>query len=332
MTRLWEKLPDDCEKCRALRDAELKANPQHARTTRIQYRAWMRRYRWARAQKWCRDLQGYLDRLTTVERLNPKTVRQALNALKFYHEQVLGVEIPPNSLNVPGINRNRNHVNFLNRDEAIALLSRLRGMPLLQARFLLGTGSRITAMLTLRLKDIDLEKGSVCFHFDKGKKTRTVRMPDSLIPDFRLHVANVIKQWESDHAAGIIAPVDDVSLRRKLGNKTLGTLPWYWLFPSARIRGLDRWHATDRGLEKAIKKAAEEAKIMKRVSPHTLRHTNATFLLERGENVHRIQEHLGHTHLETTEIYLHSTAQEALRSPLDDLPCLPNTTPFRKTA
>lgn len=315
-----ERLPDDREKCLELRAAQLEKG--HGRNTRRSYRGWMRRYRWARARKECRDLQGFLSRLTTEERVNPKTVRQALNALKFYHEQVLGIEIPPNSLTVPKVNRNRNHPNFLNRSEAVELLRRLRGTAALQAKLLIGTGSRINAMLTLRLKDLDLEMGTVCFRFDKGGKSRTVKLPDSLIPDLRLHVEGVVRQWEEDQVRGIITPVPDESLRRKLGDKTFASLPWYWLFPSRAVRGLERWHATDRGLEKAIKKAAAEAKIMKRVSPHTLRHTNATFLLERGESVRRIQEHLGHTHLETTEIYLHSTAREGLRSPLDDLPVI----------
>lgn len=56
---------------------------------------------------------------------------------------------------------------------------------------------------------------------------------------------------------------------------------------------------------------------MKRVSPHVFRHSNATALLERGENIRTIQEHLGHTHLETTEIYTHARGSESLISPLD---------------
>lgn len=318
MTAPPSQLPDDGEKCRALRDAQLKAG--HCRNTRNQYQSWMRRYRQGRAAKTFRNLQGFLDHLATVDQVNPKTIHQALCALKFYHEKVLGIEIPPNSLSIPKINRNRNHPNFLNRQETVALLSRLRGMASLQARFLIGTGSRITAMLSLRLKDIDLERGTVCFRFDKGGKSRTIALPKSLIPDLRHHVEGVKRQWEADHSSGVVAPVDDPSLRRKLGERTLSSLAWYWVFPSSVLRGNERWHSTDRALQKALKQAVHDARITKRVSAHTLRHTNATFLLERGENIRRIQEHLGHTHLETTEIYLHSTAAESLTSPLDDLP------------
>lgn len=291
----------------------------HAQTTREQYAQWVVRYRNERLAKTCRDLQSYLTRLSTVERVNPKTVRQALNALKFYHEKVLKIEILPNSLTIPAINKNKNVPVWLTHSEAIDLISRMSGTARLQAELLYGTGSRITALLTLRLKDLDLQKGLITFNHDKGGKSRTVRLPQFCLPRLQAHIAAVRLQWESDKARGIIFPTDDESLMRKLGRARFGSLPFCWLFPSRDIRGSNRWHATDKALTDSLKQAAEEAGIMKRVSPHVFRHSNATTLLELGENIRTLQEHLGHSHVETTEIYTHAKGSNAVISPLDRL-------------
>jgi len=292
----------------------------HANTTRQQYAQWVVRYRTSRINRECRDLQSYLTRLSTVGRVNPKTVRQALNALKFYHEKVLGIEILPNSLTVPPINKNRNVPVWLTHDEVMSLLERMDGIPRLQGELLYGTGSRITALLTLRLKDLDLQKGLVTFRFDKGGKSRTVRLPRSVTPRLMAHIANVRLQWESDRKRGIIFPCDDESLMKKLGRNRFGSLPFCWLFPSRDVRGSNRWHGTDKPLVDATRKAADEAGIMKRISPHVFRHSNATSLLEMGENIRSIQEHLGHTHVETTEIYTHANGSGGVVSPLDRAP------------
>ena len=305
----------DREAILGLKNAQLEKG--HSRNTRISYRAWMLRYRDLRKSGTVRDLQGFLKHLSTVDHLNPKTVRQALNALKFYHEKVLNIEIAKNSLTVPRINPHRNIPVWLTHEESMDLISRMTGDARLQAEMLYGTGSRITALLTLRLKDLDPQRGLVTFRHDKGGKSRTVQLPRFVMHRLMTHIATVRLQWEGDKAKGIICPCNDESLMKKLGHKRFGTLPYYWLFPSNAVRGSERWHATDHALSSDLKRAAEEAGIMKRVSPHVFRHSNATALLERGENIRTIQEHLGHTNLETTEIYTHARGSESLISPLD---------------
>lgn len=289
----------------------------HAVSTRQQYAQWVVRYRAQRIARTCNNLQSYLTRLSTEEKVNPKTVRQALNALKFYHEKVLGIEIPPDSLTVPRINKNRNVPVWLTHEEAMDLISRMEGVPRLQAAMLYGTGSRITVLLTLRLKDLDMQKGMVTFRFDKGGKSRTVRLPRALMPRLMAHIANVRMQWESDRKRGIIFPCDDESLMKKLGRDRFGSLPFCWLFPSRDVRGSERWHATDKALTDATRKAADEAGIMKRVSPHVFRHSNATALLERGVDIRTIQEHLGHSNVKTTETYTHAVGFHGVISPMD---------------
>lgn len=301
----------------------------HALSTREQYQQWVRRYREARKARTVSNLQGWLTYLASDpdDKVNPKTVRQSLNALKFYHEKVLGIEIPPNSLVVPKINKNKNMPVCLTHEEAMDLISRMRGTARLQAEMIYGTGSRITAMLTTRLKDLDLDRGLINFNHDKGGKSRIVQIPRAVMPRLLAHVAAVRLQWEHDHANGIIYPDDDKALMRKLGEKRFGTLPFCWLYPSRDVRGNHRWHATDRAITSGLKKAAEESGIMKRISPHVFRHTNATALLERGESLRTIQEHLGHTDSETTEIYTHVLGTESVISPMD-LPPIQRISPL----
>ena len=311
----------------------------HRCTTRDQYQQWVRRYRDARKGKVCRDLQGYLTYLASdpKAKVNPKTVRQALNALKFYHEKVLGIEIPPNSLTVPSINKNKNMPVWLTHEEAMDLISRLSGEARLQAEMLYGTGGRITALLTLRLKDVDTQRGLVFFRHDKGGKSRTVKLPQAIKHRLMTHIAAVRMQWEQDKARGVIYPSAEPGEMKKLGRKRFGTLPYCFLFPSAVVRmtahGPERWHATDSALADGVKRAAEEAGIMKRVSPHVFRHSNATWLCENGVPLPAIQDHLGHSDINTTLIYTHVTGQDGVINPLD-CPVMPErfTIPFPQSA
>jgi site-specific recombinase XerD len=224
-------------------------------------------------------------------------------------------EVP--DLTVPKINKDRNPPTWLHHHEAVDLLSRMSGTAKLQAGLLYGTGSRIHALLTLRWKDVDLHAGLVTFRFDKGGKSRTVRLPRVLIPAMEEHFARVKRLWEADAVRGVIAPHPEPSLMRKLGRKTFSTLPWYWVFPSQVMGNSERWHATDRGLAKSVAIAARAAGFTKRVTPHTLRHSHATALMENGANIREVQRQLGHSHVETTEIYTHTRGDGALVSPLD---------------
>ena len=104
---------------------------------------------------------------------------------------------------------------------------------------------------------------------------------------------------------------------RKFSRQTFGTLPWYWLFPSQKVHGTERWHSTDKRLVTALRNAAEIKGITQRVNPHALRHSFATGLLREGVDVRSIQEQMGHTHLDTTELYLHTSGGNTVRSPLD---------------
>jgi site-specific recombinase XerD len=291
----------------------------HKSTTRETYRGWVRDYSKLLQTGVVADFQGYLDHIATVRRVSWKTRKQALNALVFFHRRVLKVEIPPNSLNIGIPTKGKRVPVYLTHQECLAVLSRLERINRLQCVLMYGCGLRVTECLTMRLKDIDLAGGMITVRSGKGNKDRTVRLPQSFYPMIEEQIHKCRRQFEKDKAAGLIFPIDDPALMRKLGRAQFKRISWYWLFPSRLTRGDERWHATTKGLETPLKDAAEAAGIMKRMSPHVWRHSYATNLLTSGVDIRTIQDQLGHASVETTEIYTHAVGYNGTESPLDKL-------------
>lgn len=275
--------------------------------------------------------QRYFDYLASVKKLSPNTVCYALNPLKFFYEKVLLKEF--GEYDMPKRNRSKPIRSVLTMNEIIAMMQTMDArVPRLQTGLLAGCGLRIESdMLTLRLKDIRLADRVLTIYEAKGGKSRALRIPESLVPDLERQIAACRMQWQKDRANGIICPHPQESLMRKLSRSTFGTLPWYWLFPSQKVHGQERWHSTDKRLVTALKEAAAICGITQRVNPHALRHSYATGLLRDGVDVRVIQEQMGHTSLETTEIYLHTSGDKAVRSPLDTA-TERNIIPLRRSA
>lgn len=264
--------------------------------------------------------QAYFDHLATVRQLSAQSVCHALNPLKFLYERVLEGEF--GTYRLPKRSKNRRIPCELSHADIINILCLLGRIDRLQASLLYGCGLRVESdMLKLRLKDIHLEDRMLVIQSGKGDKSRALRLPESIIGDLEIQVRACRRQWEKDRDAGIICPIDDESLMRKFGRRTFGTLPWAWLFPSRNVhdtaRGKERWHATDKRLSTGLKQAAEHLGITQRVHPHALRHSYATNLLRSGTDIRTIQTQLGHSSVETTEIYAHAMGAKGVDSPLD---------------
>ena len=121
---------------------------------------------------------------------------------------------------------------------------------------LIYTAARIGAVSKLKVKDLYDSGDQYCLHFiDKGGKSRTVRLPRSIMPRLMAHVENVRTQWAADQAKGIIYPSPEPEDMKKQGRNRFGTLPYCWLFPSRDAHGAERWHATDHALSNELKKA-----------------------------------------------------------------------------
>lgn len=277
-----------------------------------------------------RGVQDYLNYLSSGKKVSPGTVWHALNPLKFFYEKVLGKEFGQYEL--PKRNRSRPMRSVLTMREILAMMETMPRIPRLQTGLLAGCGMRIESdMLTLRLKDIRLEDRVITIYEAKGGKSRALRIPEFLVGDLERQITACRMQWEKDRARGIICPHPQESLMRKLSRNTFGTLPWYWLFPSQKVHGTERWHSTDKRLVTALREAANLLGITQRVNPHALRHSYATGLLREGVDVRVIQEQMGHSSLETTEIYLHTSGQKSVASPLDS-EAARNIIPLRRQA
>lgn len=308
--------------------AALKAG--QARNTRKTYRATIGEFAEMLMAGRIDGVQGYLDFLSVEKKLSPNTVCHALNPLKFFYEQVLGREF--GQFSVPKRNREKKVRPVLTMAQVLAMMNLMPRVPRLQVGMLAGCGFRIECeLLTLRLKDVRMEDRVITLYEAKGGKSRAIQIPEFLVEDLAIQIAACTTQWEKDRAQGVYFPVNEPGLMRKLGKNTLGTLPWCWLFPSQRVHGKERWHATDKRAVSAVREAAAHLKITQRTNLHAFRHSYATGLLRNGVDVRVIQEQMGHANLETTEIYLHTAGMKAVRSPLD-VEAARNIIPIRRTA
>ncbi len=210
--------------------------------------------------------------------------------------------------------------------EVAAIFEQMSGVPRLMAALLYGSGLRLMECCTLRIKDLDLERREIRVRDGKGRKDRVTTLPVRLYYDLTEHLERVRATHEADlrEGAGWVAVPDALSRKYKNAGREW---PWQWLFPATRhyrdpsSGQIRRHHLHETVLQRAVRMAAIQARLSKNVSPHALRHSFATHLLEAGYDIRTIQELLGHRDVATTMIYTHVLNRGGLgvRSPLDDL-------------
>ncbi|TVR49168.1 MAG: integron integrase [Puniceicoccaceae bacterium] len=300
---------------------------QFSYQTEKTYLGWMRRFavhlggdpRQAEAN----DLRSFLDHLALRGRVAASTQRQALNALVFWHRDVLGREPGDFSDYLRAAPSARIPV-VLSRRELELLFDALPDNRRLPARLQYGSGLRASELLRLRVKDLDFDQGHVVVRGGKGDKDRATPLPQALRPALERHLEEVQDLYERDRAEGRAG----VWMPPGLGRKYPGAARewgWFWVFPSRQIgpdprSGICRRHHTlPRVYQRDVAAAARQAGLAKRVTPHALRHSFATHLLEAGVSLRTVQDLLGHTSIETTRIYLHVMRRPdgELTSPLD---------------
>jgi integron integrase len=212
----------------------------------------------------------------------------------------------------------------LSREECTALFAQLDGTWRLMAELMYGSGLRLMELLRLRVQDVDLARHRLVVRAGKGDKDRVTVLPARLVPGLKHHLDRLRALFAADRAAGLPGVWLPEGLARKFGQAGK-RWQWQWLWPSRetsrdpRTGIRRRHHLLDSTMQNAIRAAADRAGIDKRVTPHVLRHSFATHLLEGGTDVRTVQELLGHARLETTQIYTHVMQKPGLgiRSPLD---------------
>jgi integron integrase len=278
------------------------------------------------------EVEAFLTWLAAERGVAVATHRQALSAIVFLYEKVLGLDLPW----LAGIGRPqapRRLPVVLSHGEVAAVLSAIENVEhRLFAELLYGTGMRLMEGLRLRVKDVDFERRAIVVREGKGAKDRVVMLPASIVPALHEQLRKARRLWQQDRADGVAGVQLPDALARKYP-RAAASWSWFWVFPqssrSSDPRGSAerRHHAFDQNFQRAFKRALAAAGVEKPATPHTLRHSFATHLLQAGYDIRTVQELLGHADVSTTMVYTHvlKLGGGAVRSPLDLLRLGPPT-------
>ncbi|MEJ8850559.1 integron integrase [Variovorax rhizosphaerae] len=298
--------------------------------TETAYVDWARRFILHHGKRHPRDMGAievgaFLSHLAVERNVAASTQNQAKSALLYLYKNVLGVDLPWLDEVVQARTPKRLPV-VLTQREVRDLLAELNGPMWLMVSLLYGTGMRLLECLRLRVKDIDFERREIIVREGKGNKDRVTVLPENLLGPLRDQLARTRQVHNKDLEAGF----GDVYLPSALAvkyPKAGRAWGWQYVFPSA-ARGIDprsgierRHHVFPESVQRAVREAARRIDAAKPVTPHVLRHSFATHMLQAGYDIRTVQELLGHSDVSTTMIYTHvlNKGGRGVLSPLDAL-------------
>jgi integron integrase len=270
-------------------------------------------------------MREFLSYLAVDRNVTASTQSQALAALLFLYVEVLREPVPWIADVIRARRPHRLPV-VMTREEVRAVLRMMKGPSRLVALMLYGSGLRLMEALRLRVKDIDFGLNQVTVRGGKGDRDRVTMLPAAVRAELEGHLAGVRRLHERDLAAGAGRTILPHALARKYPNAA-SELAWQWVFPARRMavdpktRERYRHHLHETVVQREMHDAVKRAKLAKRASCHTFRHSFATHLLEDGNDIRTVQELLGHRNVATTMIYTHVLNRGPLgvRSPVDRL-------------
>jgi integron integrase len=270
------------------------------------------------------EVEAFLTALAVERNVAASTQGQALAALLFLYKEVLKIELPWLD-EVTRAKRPAKLPTVLTRNEVRNLVERVDDpLMTLIVQLLYGTGMRLLEGLRLRVKDVEFTRREILIRDGKGAKDRVTMLPELLVDRLKLHISVMKKQHEADLVLGRGEVWLPAALAVKYPNAPK-EWAWQYVFPAAsfstdpRSGAVRRHHVDDKRVQRAVKLAAAKAGIAKQVSPHALRHSFATHLLEGGYDIRTVQELLGHSDVSTTMIYTHvlNKGGRGVVSPLD---------------
>jgi integron integrase len=270
------------------------------------------------------DVKDFLTFLAVKKNVSASSQNQAFNALLFFFRHVLKKEFGK----IQGVVRAKRKPYIpvvLSREEIDRILENLQYPFDLVVKLLYGCGLRLSECLKLRIHNFNFDHHVLTIHDGKGKKDRTVPLPESIRDDLQNQINRVIALHNTDlkdDYSGVFLP-DRIEKKYKNAPREL---IWQWFFPAkeltfvAETNEYRRYHLHETHVQKAIKWAVRKSKLLKRASAHTFRHSFASHLLQANYDIRTIQELLGHSDVRTTMIYTHTVRSRTIkesRSPLD---------------
>ena len=308
--------------------AEIRVRHYSIRTEET-YLDWARRFILFHNKQHPKDLgalevQAFLSHLAVDRNVAASTQNQAKSALLFLYRQVLKIELPWLDEVIAAKAGKRLPV-VLTQTEARHLLNAMSGTMGLVTSLLYGTGMRLLEGIRLRVKDVEFTRREIIVREGKGNKDRVTVLPENLILPLQAHLVKVKALHERDLDAGFgeVYLPNALAVKYPNADKAWG---WQFVFPSA-VRSVDprsgierRHHLYEASVQRAVRAAAKLAEIHKPVTPHVLRHSFATHLLQSGYDIRTVQELLGHKDVQTTMIYTHvlNRGGRGVVSPLDN--------------
>jgi integron integrase len=272
------------------------------------------------------EVEAFLSDLAVRLNVSASTQNLALAAVLFLYREVLGIELEWLS-NVTRAKKPQRLPTVLTMPEAQKLLAALEDDTVaLIVRLLYGTGMRLMEGVRLRVKDVELSPRQITVRDGKGGKDRVTVLPERLVEPLREHLQVRRKLYDADRKAGRAEVWMPDALARKYPS---ASSEWAWQYVFAaqgfstdpRSGAVRRHHLNEQQVQRAVRKAAAVADINKPCTPHVLRHSFATHLLESGYDIRTVQELLGHEDVNTTMIYTHvlNKGGRGVRSPLDSI-------------
>ncbi|MEY2834169.1 MAG: hypothetical protein RLZZ574_3429 [Cyanobacteriota bacterium] len=292
------------------------------------YVHWIKRYIFFHNKQHPKDMGGkeieaFLTDLAVNQKVAASTQNQALHAILFLYKQVLKQELDL-KVNAVRAKQTRYLPTVLTKEEILLIIQQLSGVYQLVIKLLYGTGLRLTEGLQLRVKDVDFAQQQIIVRDGKGMKSRVTMLPGSIVEELKMHLQGVKLLHLQDLEKGYGSVYLPFALEKKYPRAKYEWI-WQFIFPSGNISQdprsgeVRRHYLHESGLQKALKQAARQAGIQKKVGCHTFRHSFATHLLQNGYDIRTVQELLGHKDVKTTMIYTHvlNRGGRGVRSPLD---------------
>ena len=289
------------------------------------------------------DVKLFLNHLAVQQKVAASTQNQALNAFVFLFRRILKKEF--GRLHGLVWAKRRPYIPVvLSRNEVDAILLHLSYPYDLLVKLLYGCGLRLFECLQLRINHLNFDTMILTIHDGKGQKDRTVPLPEAILHELKNQIDRVYNLHKKDLESGYNGVFMFAAFEKKSPNASKEFI-WQWLFPAKALTVVPetderkRYHLHSTHVQKALRKAVHKAKITKRATSHTFRHSFASHLLQANFDIRTIQELLGHSDLKTTMVYTHTIKSKTIKdaqSPLDfpnpDIPEIPNPKPTKEKA